>query len=87
VASHRHLGPAEVLAGLEGSREGQAKALELVRGLAAVRRLLDDEIGEAVVHACWDNGVDASSVAAALGVSRSALYRRYLTPAHPSREV
>jgi len=44
--------------------------------LAAARRVIDDRL-DVLVRLCWAQGVDRVRLAHALGVSRSALYRRF----------
>jgi transcriptional regulator of acetoin/glycerol metabolism len=51
-------------------------AIERLRGLAAVRRMVEAATREAVAE-CRAAGVDAWEVAGVLGVDRSTLYRRY----------
>lgn len=50
-----------------------------IRGLACALEVLERELHEAVV-AARAAGVDSVSLATAVGVSRSTLYRRWLAP-------
>src|SRR4051794_3413322 len=56
--------------------EAGGALLDRLRGLLAVRELLDAAIG-AAVRDCEAARVDRTTVAAVLGVHRSTLYRRY----------
>jgi hypothetical protein len=59
--------------------------LNEVRGLAAVLAMLDRALPLAV-HRAHQAGVDSVTLAQALGVHRSTLYRRYMPPeANPKR--
>ena len=55
----------------------QSRLLDEVRGLVAARALMDHALAQSL-RTCRDAGVDAWSLASALGVHRSTLYRRYL---------
>jgi IS30 family transposase len=55
------------------------ETLGRIRGLADARDVLEEELRRSV-RAARDEGTSAWSIAWALGVDRSTVYRRYLSP-------